>query len=293
MKVIWAVLKDTFKQFFKDPVIRLSAATAYYSIFSIAPLLVLVIGLAGFIFSQDQIHNEVNRQLKSFVGPKATDVIQSMMSARAKHGSKLAVFVGTIGLIFGSTAVFVQLQNSLNTIWGVKAKPGRGLWHFIRDRLLSLAMILAVGFLLLVSMALTTLVNSLTYYIGHVAALPDWLAPTFETLISFLVIAILFALIFKVLPDVKILWRDVMVGAIGTSALFTTGKYLLGLYLSHETDISAYGAGSAFIIILLYVYYSSLILYLGAEFTQVYVRHHGRRIEPKSYATPVERSQVR
>lgn len=195
-----------------------------------------------------------------------------MMGAQMRHGSTIAVILGGVALVFGAMTVFVQLQQSLNTIWGVQSKPGKGPWVFVRDRVLSLAMILAVGFLLLISMALSTFVNAFTHFIGGKMSLPDWMAPMFEAFFSFFVIAALFALIFKYLPDVRVRWRDVWQGALGTSALFSGGKYLLGLYLSHETSVSAYGAGSAFVVILLYIYYSSNILYFGAEFTQTYAR---------------------
>jgi membrane protein len=195
--------------------------------------------------------------------------------------------VGAVALVFGATGVFSQLQASLNMIWGVKSKPGHGLWVLIRDRLLSMAMILAIGFLLLVSMVLTAFVNAFAHFLGRSVALPDWVAPAFDGVISFLVIASLLALIFKILPDVKIRWRDVTVGAIGTAVLFTAGKWLLGLYLSHEISASAYGLGSAFIVILLYVYYASVILYLGAEFTMVHARDLGCEFEPSEYAVPL------
>ncbi|HET7624421.1 MAG TPA: YhjD/YihY/BrkB family envelope integrity protein [Verrucomicrobiae bacterium] len=284
MKSVWALLKDTIKKFSADPILRLSAATAYYSIFSIAPLLVLIAGLAALVFGEQKVSEEVGRQLTSFVGPQATHMIQSMMTAQKKSGGLLAVIIGGIALVFGATAVFTQLQESLNIIWGVRAKPGHGTWLFVRDRVLSLAMVLGIGFLLLVSMALSTAVNAFTHFVGQAISLPDWMAPFFEGLASFVVISVLFTLIFKILPDVKIRWRDVWVGAIGTAALFSGGKYLLGLYLSHETDVSAYGAGSAFVVILLYVYYASVILYFGAEFTQVYAQHQGVKIEPSQYA---------
>lgn len=283
-----AILKESVKGFLNDPLFALSAATAYYAIFSIAPLLVLVVGLTALVFGENRVQQEVGRQLQSFVGPKATHIIQSMMAAQFQGGSTLAVIVGAAALVIGASAVFSQLQASLNTIWGVQAKPGKGLWLFIRDRFLSLAMILAIGFLLLVSMALTAFVNTFTHYAGAAMSLPDWLVPFFDSFISFLVISTLFALIFKFLPDVKIRWRDVWVGALGTGAFFSAGKYLLGQYLSHETSVSAYGAGSAFVVILLYVYYSSLILYLGAEFTRAYTTHRGRRIQPSKYAAPIK-----
>lgn len=284
MKSPWKILKQTVKEFAADSILSLSAATAYYAIFSIGPLLVLAAGLAALVFGETEVQREVARQLQSFVGPKATNIIQSMMGAQMRDGSLIAVILGGAALVFGATGVFMQLQFSLNRIWGVESRPGHGIWLFIRDRVLSLAMVLAIGFLLLVSMALSTFANAFAHFIGSRFSIPDWLGPLFEALSSFAVIAGLFALIFKFLPDVRIRWRDVWIGAIGTAALFSGGKYLLGLYLSHETDVSAYGAASAFIVILIYVYYASLILYFGAEFTEVFARSKGARIEPSKYA---------
>jgi membrane protein len=249
--------------------------------------LVLAVWLAGLAFGQERMHHELERQLLAFVGPKAAQLVESMMSAQFKGGSVTGAIIGGAALVFGATGVFAQLQASLNIIWCVSAKADHGIWALVRDRLLSMAMVLAIGFLLLVSMALSAFVNAFTHFIGQMIAVPDWVGPAFDAFISFLVTTGLFALIFKVLPDMKIRWRDVGIGAVGTALLFTMGKFLLSLYLSHEISASAYGAGSAFIVILLYVYYASVILYLGAEFTMVYARHVGARLQPSEYAVKV------
>jgi membrane protein len=289
MRPVWRTIKETCDEFAAVPTLSLGAATAYYAVFSVGPLLVVVVGLAGLAFGQEQVRQEVGRQLETLVGSKSAQLVQSMMSAQLKSGSLVATIIGGIALLFGAGGVFGQLQASLNTIWGVVAKPGHGLWLLIRDRLLSLAMVLAIGFVLLISMALSAFVNVFTYYVGRAISLPDWIVPVFDGVISFIVVSLLFGLIFKVLPDVQLRWRDVSTGAIGTAMLFTVGKFLLSLYLRHEMSASAYGAGSAFIVILLYVYYASVILYLGAEFTKVYARNFGSRIEPSPYAVPVNR----
>ncbi len=284
LKWAWGILKETLTEFYEDPALALGAATAFYASFSIGPLLVLVVGLAGLVFGQQVISNEVGRQLTSFIGPEATRLVQSMMRAQVQRGSLLTTIIGGVALVFGATGVFTQLQTSLNTIWGVTARPGHGLWLFIRDRILSLAMVLAIGFLLLLSTALSAFVNMFTHLVGTVIALPDWLVPLFDGLASFAVISALFTVMFKVLPDVKNRWSDVWIGGVGTAVLFTAGKYLLGVYLRHEISASAYGAGSAFIVILIYVYYASLILLLGAEFTQVYAHAQGSPVKPSKYA---------
>jgi membrane protein len=287
MKKTLELIKETIDEFVAVPTLSLGAATAYYAVFSIGPLLVLAAGLGGMVFGEQRMHAEVERQLLAFLGPKSTRLVESMMSAQFKGGSLTTAAIGAIALVIGATGVFTQLQVSLNIIWGVTAKPGHSMWRFIRDRLLSLAMVLAIGFLLLVSMLLTAFVNAFTHVAGQMVSVPDWVAPAFDGLVSFLVTASLFALIFKVLPDVKIRWRDVAIGAAGTAVLFTAGQFLLGQYLRHEISSSAYGAGSAFMVILLYVYYASVVLYLGAEFTRVYAKHAGAPFELSEYAIPV------
>jgi membrane protein len=281
------IIKESINKFLEDRVLRLSAATAYYAIFSIGPLLVLVVGLAGLAFGEETVRREMTAQVQAFVGPKSARLIDSMMTVQHQGGSLLATIVGGTALVIGAAGAFSQLQDSLNTIWGVTTKPGQGLGAFIRDRVFSMAMVLAIGFLLLVSMALTAFVNAFSQHIERLIALPAWIALVFDALVSFGVTTLLFTLIFKVLPDVKIRWRDVWAEAVGTSLLFTVGKHLLGFYLGYETESSAYGIGSAFVVILLYVYYSSLILYLGAEFTEVYAKHHGAKFLPSKYAVAI------
>jgi membrane protein len=285
------MLKETITGFSEDRAPRLAAATAYYAVFSIGPLLVLIVGVAGLVFGEETVRREVTQQAQSMLGQKSATLLSSMMSAQQKGGSLVATITGGVALVLGATGIFGQLQDALNTIWGVTSRPGQGLWSFIRTRFFSMAMVLGIGFLLLVSMALTAFVHSFAGYIGNLVALPGWVIVGLNAVLSFVVVLLLFALIFKVLPDVRIRWRDVWVGAIGTALLFTAGKYLLGLYLARQSNASAYGMGSAFVVILLYIYYSSMILYLGAEFTQVHARHHGTRIEPSKHAVLLTREQ--
>ncbi len=287
LTTIWSLVKDTVNESASGPIMTQSAATAYYAAFSIGPLLVLAMGLAGLVFGEEQVRHEIDRQLTSFVGHRATGLIDSMMQAQVKGGTLMASIVGAVGLVLGATGVFTQLQDGLNQVWGVTARPGNSLWLYLRDRLLSLAMLLGVGFILLVSMGLSTFVSAFTHYAGSLVAVPDWLAPTLDGVVSFIVTSLLFGLILKVLPDVQILWRHVWVGAVVTAALFTAGKFLLGLYLGHEIHASAYGAGSAFVVILLYVFYASLIVFVGAEFTKLYTARSGERVRTSKYAVPV------
>lgn len=283
-KLLWPVAKETVNEFLQDRATRLAAATAYYAIFSIGPLLVLTIGLTGVVFGEETVRKEVVEQIRGFVGEKPASLISSMMSVERKGSSLMATIIGAAALVIGATGAFGQLQDSLNTIWGVSVMPGKSLGAFLRDRFFSMAMVLAVGFVLLVSMALSAVVVAFATYIGNLVSIPAWLVPLFNDGLNFLVISLLFALIFKVLPDVKIRWRDVWVGAAGTALLFTIGKFLLGVYLAREVGASAYGAGSAFVVILLYIYYASVILYFGAEFTKIYARSRGSGFKPSKYA---------
>jgi membrane protein len=286
-RFLWATTKETVNEFLQDRAMRLAAATAYYAIFSIGPLLVLTVGLAGVVFGEETVRKELADQMRAFVGEKAANLISSMMNTQQKGGSLMATIIGATALVIGATGAFGQLQDSLNTIWGVTVKPGKSVGAFLRDRFFSMAMVLAVGFLLLVSMALSAFVVAFSKYIGAIVNIPAWLVPLFNDGLNFCVISLLFALIFKVLPDVKIRWRNVWAGAVGTALLFTIGKFLLGLYLARFATSSAYGAGSSFVVVLLYIYYASIILYFGAEFTQVYAKYRGSIFEPSKYAVRI------
>jgi len=288
---LWRIASRTVDEFLVDRVMRLAAATAYYAIFSIGPLLVLTIGVAGLVFGEETVRKEVLSQISGFVGEKAASMINAMLSTPRQGGSFKATIIGSAALVIGGTGAFAQLQDSLNTIWGVTVKPGKSVGAFLRARFFSMAMVLAIGFVLLVSMALSTFIVAFSHYIGNLVALPGWLIPLFNDAINFVVITFLFALIFKVLPDVKVRWRDVWVGAAGTALLFTIGKFLLGFYLARATNTSAYGAGSAVVIILLYIYYASVILYFGAEFTKVCARQRGARFQPSNYAVRITNSE--
>ncbi|HZQ47229.1 MAG TPA: YihY/virulence factor BrkB family protein, partial [Verrucomicrobiae bacterium] len=277
IKTISNVLKKTAEEFSKDRVLRLSAAMAYYAMFSIGPLLVVVVKLAGLIFGPEAVRKQIEQQLQGLMGQGATKMVDSMMAARQHGGGTIATIIGIIALVFGAAGVFGQLQESLNTIWEVKARPGGGLWALIRDRFLSLSMVLGIGFLLLISMALTTMLSAFSGSLGKILPMSDAIAHVLNFVVSFGVITVLFAMIFKFLPDVKVPWSKVWVGAIVTSFLFTVGKYLLGLYLGRESTASTYGAAGSVIVILLWIYYASLILFAGAEFTHAYAFETGAK----------------
>lgn len=288
IKVFGRVTKGAASEFGKDKVLRLSAALAYYSIFSIAPLVIIIISVAGLLFGTEAVTGQVQAQLRSFLGDQAAQTVESMISAARKPSqSIMAAILGVATLLIGASGVFGQLQDALNTIWEVQPKSGRGILGVIKDRFLSMAMVLGTGFLLLISMVLSAALAAASGYLNETLGLPPLIAEVLNNVVSFLVITMLFAMIFKYLPDVKIKWGDVWVGAIFTAALFTLGKFLLGLYLGRASTASAYGAAGSLIIVLLWVYYSSVILFFGAEFTQVYARERGRRLTPTENAVPL------
>ena len=279
------MLKDTFADWMEDKALRLSAAVAYYSIFSIAPLLIIAVGVAGLAFGQQAVQGQLDQQLTGYIGPKAAQAVQSMVQSASKpsHGW-IATILGFATLILGASGVFGQLKDALNTIWEVQAKPGGGVKAFVRERLLSFGMVLVIGFLLLTSLLLSTFIAGLSGWLGSVLPMPGFVWQIATFFVSFALVTTLFAFIFKVLPDVKLAWRDVWVGAAVTALLFELGKLGLGYYLGKQGAESAYGAATAVVLLLLWVYYTSCILFFGAEFTQVYARERGVLVPPKEGA---------
>jgi len=288
IKTLPRVFKGAFTEFGEDKVLRLSAALAYYALFSIAPLVIIVMAVAGLVFGTEAVSGQLQGQLRGFVGDNGAQMIESMVSAARKpHQSIVATIIGVVTLLLGASGVFGQLQDALNTIWEVKPKPGRGILGMLRGRFLSMAMVLGTGFLLLISMVLSAALTALTGFMGNAFGIGPVLAEILNNVVSFAVITLLFAMIFKFLPDVNVAWSNVWSGAIFTAALFTVGKYLLGLYLGRAATASAYGAAGSLMVILLWVYYSSVILFFGAEFTQVYAKERGARIVPAKHAMGV------
>ncbi len=288
LRQFWQLLIDSFDDWQKNNALRLSAALAYYSIFfSIAPLLVLSVGLAGLFFGADAVSGELYRQLREFVGPQASAAIQSMVQSTSHPAkSMLATVTGTVVLLFGAAGVFGQLKDALNTIWEVKTAPGLNWWAIVRERLLSFGMVLVIGFLLLVSFLLTAMVTAFQDMIGVFLQMPGWLWAGAGLGASFLVVTILFGLIFKVLPDVTNRWKHVWVGAAATALLFEVGKFGLAYYLGRESTASSFGAAGSVVLLLLWVYYASCILLFGAEFTKMYALTSGDRIRAEGIAVP-------
>jgi membrane protein len=289
------LLKETTKEWVDDGAPQLGAALAYYTVFSLAPMVLLLLAVIGVVFRNDPngAWTRITEQMSYFLDKSAVEMVQQIarqVSTPAK--SALGGIIGLALAVFGATGVFGQLQNALNTIWGVKAKPGGGIWGFIRSRFLSFALLAGIGFLLLVSLVIEAVIKGFSHYLQSV--MPGALTiivPIYLTF-DFLIIAAVFAMIFKILPNATIRWRDVWIGALMTALLFLIGKWALGIYLGSGTAASAYGAASSLITLLLWVYYSSQILLFGAEFTQVYASRCGARIEPDKYAVRVERKQI-
>ena len=296
MATAWRLLKDTFAEWSDDNASRLAAALAYYTVFAIAPLLVIAIAIAGLLLGQEAATNQVSRSLSSVFGQTAGDAVNGLVeSARNRVGAGIvATIIGVITLLFGASGVFGELQNALNTIWEVAPKPNQGFMQTIRKRFFSFSMVVGVGFLLLVSLVVSAAISAFGEVLGGDQFAVSLIGQVTDFVVSFGVTTLLFALIFKVLPDVTVQWRDVWIGAVVTALLFTVGKSLLGWYLGRASTTSAYGAAGSFVALLLWVYYSAQILFFGAEFTQVYARAHGARIVPDEDAvalTEVARAQ--
>jgi len=277
-----------------DRGLKLSAALAYYTVFSMAPLLLLVISLAGIFLGQEAIKGKVFSEIHGLIGNQAAQQVQSMIRNIELSGkSTIAFVIGIITLLIGATSIFGEIQDSINLIWKVKAKPRRGWVKLLQDRLLSSSLVIALGFLLVVSLLanglILTLSTQLQNYFPRIAV---FIVNVVNLALSFLVITILFGVIFKVLPDVKIRWKDVRTGAFFTACLFMIGRFVIGLYVQASGTGSAFGAAGAIIIILVWVYYTASILYFGAEFTQVYADYRGKSIEPAEYAVHIEQKEI-
>jgi len=283
----FSLLKQTFSEWLEDKAPQLGAALAYYTVFSLAPLVLLLLAIVGFLFRKDPsgTWEKITEQMSYFLDNSAIEVVQNIaQTASHPNKSALATTIGVLLALFGASGVFGQLQDALNTIWGVKAKPGNRIGTFLRARFLSFAMVAGVCFLLLVSLVFESVLKSFSQYVQTMFPGGIVIALVIYSIFDLAVVVLLFALIFKFLPDVKIQWRDVWIGALMTAIFFAIGKWALGLYLGSGTAASAYGAASSLITLLLWIYYSSQILLFGAEFTQVYAARAGRAFLPDKYA---------
>lgn len=284
LKTLFDLIRETFNEWNRDRAPRLAAALAYYTAFSLAPLLVVVIALVGFVFNEDTARTEILTQIQRAAGADAAELVSGLIdSATAPGAGILSTILGIVTLLLGAIGAFNQLQGALDTIWGVDQveRPG-GILVFLKDNLLSFGMVLVIGFLLLVSLVLSTVLTIFDGYMQGLFPGADILLRIVSATVTFGVTTLLFAMIYKFLPHVRIEWRDVMVGAAFTSLLFALGRFLLGLYLANSSTTSAYGAAGSFVLILLWIYYSAQIVMFGAEFTQVYARRYGSKILPWS-----------
>ncbi len=290
-KEAFSLLKATFFEWLDDQAPTLGAALAYYTIFSLAPLLIISIAIAGLVFGGDAAQGQIFDQLRGLLGDASGRAMQDLVQSASAEPKKgvMATVIGFVTLVFGASGVFGQLQTSLNAIWGVQPKPGRGILGIIRDRILSFGFILVVGFLLLVSLFLTAAIAFVGQQFGAMIPGKEGLIQLLNSVLSLVVITLLFAMMFKILPDANIAWRDVWTGAFITALLFTLGKFALGLYLGRSGFASSYGAAGSLIVLLLWVYYSSQIVFFGAEFTQVYANRFGSHVTPSSNAIAVSK----
>jgi len=295
LAVIFGLFKATFNEWLEDKAPQLAAALAYYTVFSLAPLILLLLTIVGVVFRHDPAGawDKITQQMSYFLDRSALEVVRQIaQQASQPTKSVWASIIGIALALVGASGVFGQLQDALNTIWGVKAKPGAGIWTFLRARFLSFAMVAGVCFLLLVSLAIESLLQAVFHDLQTSFPGGGFVALSAYLIFDFLVVAVLFAMIFRFLPDAKIRWRDVWIGAGLTAAFFLIGKWALGLYLGSGAAGSAYGAASSLITLLLWVYYSAQILLFGAEFTQVYTNRFGSRVEPDEYAVRIEHKEI-
>ena len=295
LKRFFKILKDTGVAFSDDDCLKLSASLSYYTIFALAPLLIIIISLTGIFFGKEAIRGKVYEELNGLVGSEAALQIQQIIAnIQMTHATTAGTIIGGIILFIGATGVFTEIQGSINFIWSVKAKPKKSWRKYLINRLLSFSLILGLGFLLIISLiasALLDLAND--RLIVHFPKTTVYFFQTFNTLILLVIITGLFTVIFKVLPDAKISWRDALVGSAFTAILFLAGKFLISFYLAKSRLGITYGTAASIIIILTWVYYSSLILYFGAEFTKIFALQSGHGIKPKSTAVFIIKKESR
>lgn len=295
-KTMWSIIKQSFSDFIDNRVLKLSAALAFYTIFSLPAMLIIIISVSDIFYGREAIEGTLYHQISGFVGTEAALQIQhTIRSAALSHNSKFATIIGVVTLLIGATSVFSEIQDSINLIWKLKSKPrkGKGVLRMIINRLLSFSIVVSLGFLLLVSLLINGVMEAFLHQLSRMfPELTVVMIYFFNLILTFGITSLLFGMIFKVLPDARIQWKHVRVGAYTTAALFMAGKFLIGYYLGHSQLSSTYGTAGSAIIMLLWVYYSAMILYFGAVFTHVYAAHTGSRIYPNDYAVWVQQIEV-
>ncbi len=277
---------DAGSSFVNDKGMKLSGSLAYSTIFSLPPMLLLIIIFGGTFYGQDALQGRIFTELKDIVGSNTALQIQDIIKGlQFQKNSTLATVIGTVALVIGATGIFVEIQDSLNMIWGVRPKAKKGFIKLLLNRVISFSMIIGLGFLLIVTLVVNTILLALSRWIlSKFPELPFNALNLINTVVIFFVISFLFTVIFKMLPDVRIRWKQVWPGAFVTAGLFLVGKFLIGIYISNTNTVSLYGAASSVIVLLLWIYFSAAILYFGTQFTRAYIEHRCRKIEPNSYA---------
>ncbi len=287
---VWELLKGTARRWSSANAFQLAGALAFYTLFSMAPLLIIVITMTGVFFGEEAVRGEISGQIEQFIGSDAALIVQdAVQRSRIEEAGILPTLLGIGAVLFGATTVFAQLQASLNAIWGVMARPSRsGIVVFLLTRLVSFGMVLVIGFLMLMSFLITMTLSALLRFAGELTPIPPGLASTLDLAVSLVVATLLFAMIFRVLPDVRLGWKDVAWGSTLTGVLFVLGQHLISLYLTHAGPASAYGAAGSLVLVLMWVYYSALIIFFGAAFTRELIRSRGGMIAPSRGAVKVK-----
>jgi membrane protein len=293
-KGVWQLIKEAFTGFADDKVLKMSASLAYYTVFSIGPMLIVIIFFADLFYGREAVEGTIYGQIKDFVGADAALQIQEIIKNATIHQNSSAMaVVGFVTLFIGATTVFAEIQDSVNTIWNLKTKPEKGWLRMIITRLLSFSIVVSLGFLLLVSLIvngiLEALMNRFQLLFPELAVVTVYII---NLIVTFIVISLLFSIIFKVLPDAKIKWKDVFIGAMTTAILFMLGKFVITFYIGSSNVGSSYGAAGSLVVLLLWIYYSAVILYFGAEFTKTYAANYGSRIYPSQYAVWIKQVEV-
>lgn len=293
LKGFWQILKDAGAGFSKHHVLKLSASLAYYTIFGIGPMMLVVIFFANLFWAREAINGTIFHQLNGLVGKQAALQIQEIIKNASVNGQNFAAIFGFVMLIIAATSIFSEMQSSINLIWNLKVKKGRSWLRMLKNRLLSFSLTASLGFLLLVSLSLSSLLDGLMQRLQNIFPHAGLVVIyVVNILVTLLIVTLLFAIIYKVLPDAIIGWKDVMVGALFTAVLFMMGKFCITLYISRSNFGTSYGSAGSLVILLLWIYYSSIILYFGAEFTKAYAIKYGSVIKPDKYAVTIRRTEV-
>jgi membrane protein len=291
---VYTYFKQVFAEFLEDDILKYSASLAYYTIFSLAPMLIVIISFSSILYAKEAMQGHVYAQIKDLVGPDAAIQIQDIIKNIHITGQGFfASVISIIVLLVGATGIFGEVQDSLNKIWGLRVKTKKTWWKLILNRLLSFSLIVSIGFIMMVSLLLNALISAFGNYLGkYFSNFSVTFIQATDNVLTFIATTFLFGLMFKLLPDAKIKWKDVFIGGLITSFFFTLGKLGIGYYLGHSNLATVYGAAGSVIIIMVWVYYSAVILYLGAEFTKVYAKLHGGKIYPNEYAVWIKTEEI-